>query len=269
MKKIEAIVRPSRIDAVKDALHTLGVRGMTVWEVKGFGRQRGHREVYRGTEVAVEFVPKVKLEVVVTEEHYESAIEAIVRAGRTGTIGDGKIFVSPVEDAVRIRTGDRGWIDEEGFLHITGRFKDEYKLANGKYVHPEGIENEVKLLRYVLNVMPEEIWFWTSKLLDDEINSKSLDALAMLSGATHLNSTDAQHHSIQSAAGDFWPKVRERMKTKAIQLYRLDHHETQKEPTAKELKKAGYMKIANATTVPRYSARSVAAAANSVPTQFR
>jgi nitrogen regulatory protein P-II 1 len=108
MKKIEAIVKPSRIDAVKDALHILGVRGMTVWDVKGFGRQRGHREVYRGAEVEVDFVPKVKLEVVVTEEHYESAIQAIITAGRTGAIGDGKIFVSPVEAAVRIRTGDRG-----------------------------------------------------------------------------------------------------------------------------------------------------------------
>jgi hypothetical protein len=106
---------------------------------------------------------------------------------------------------------------------------------------PEEIE---KGARYVLNVMPEEIWFWTSKLLDDEINSKALDALAILSGATHLNSTNAKHHSMQSTTGEFWPKVRECMKTKALQLYRLDHPETQEEPSTKELKKAGYMKIA-------------------------
>ena len=107
---------------------------------------------------------------------------------------------------------------------------------------PEEIE---KGTRYVLNVMPEEIWFWTSKLLDDEINSKALDALAILSGATHLGANgETTHHSEHPATGAFWPKVREHMKTKALQLYRLDHPETQEEPSTKELKKAGYMKIA-------------------------
>jgi len=108
MRKIEAVIRPSRLEAVKQALHKVGVRGMTVWEVRGFGRQRGHREVYRGAEVEVTFVPKAKVEVVVTDEHYEPAVQAIVLNGRTGDVGDGKIFVSPVEDVVRIRTGERG-----------------------------------------------------------------------------------------------------------------------------------------------------------------
>jgi nitrogen regulatory protein P-II 1 len=108
MKKLEAIVRPHLLEAVKDSLQTLGVQGMTISEIKGFGRQKGHTEVYRGSEYKVEFVPKVKIEVVVDDEIVEGAIEAIIKTARTGNFGDGKIFVFPVDEAVRIRTGEHG-----------------------------------------------------------------------------------------------------------------------------------------------------------------
>ncbi len=108
MKRIQAIIKPSKLEAVKEALHKAGVHGMTVWEVKGFGRQRGHREVYRGSEREVEFVPKTVVEVVVRDGMVENVIDAVMRAARTGNIGDGKIFVSDLEDVVRIRTGERG-----------------------------------------------------------------------------------------------------------------------------------------------------------------
>lgn len=108
MKKIEAIVKPFKLDEVRDALMEVGIRGMTVTEVKGFGRTGGKREVYRGSAYVVDFVPKVRLEVVLTDELVEQAIEAITQAARTGRIGDGKIFVSEVQEAVRIRTGERG-----------------------------------------------------------------------------------------------------------------------------------------------------------------
>jgi len=108
VKKIEAIIKPFKIDDVKDALHDIGVSGLTVSEVKGFGRQKGHTELYRGAEYVIDFLPKVKIEVVVESDMAERAIEAIENAARTGRIGDGKIFVSPVEQAVRIRTGDKG-----------------------------------------------------------------------------------------------------------------------------------------------------------------
>lgn len=108
MKKIEAIIRPHLLESVKDSLQTLGVAGMTLSEVKGFGRQKGHTEVYRGSEYKVEFVPKVKIEVVVDDELVEGAIEAIIKTARTGKFGDGKIFVFPVEEAIRIRTGEHG-----------------------------------------------------------------------------------------------------------------------------------------------------------------
>src|SRR4029434_1614166 len=108
MKKIEAIVRPHLLEGVKDALQTLGVQGMTISEVKGFGRQKGHTEVYRGSEYKVEFIPKVKIEVVVDDELIESAVDAIIKTARTGKLVDGKIFVFPVEEAVRIRTGEHG-----------------------------------------------------------------------------------------------------------------------------------------------------------------
>jgi len=108
MKKIEAIIRPHLLESVKDALQTLGVQGMTISEVKGFGRQKGHTEVYRGSEYKVEFVPKVKIEVVLDDELLERAIDAVAKAARTGKFGDGKIFVFPVEEAIRIRTGEHG-----------------------------------------------------------------------------------------------------------------------------------------------------------------
>lgn len=108
MKKIEAIIKPFKLEEVKEALASVGIQGLTVTEVKGFGRQKGHKELYRGAEYVVEFLPKVKLEVVVTDDKVESTIEAIVKAASTGRIGDGKIFVSPLEEAIRIRTGESG-----------------------------------------------------------------------------------------------------------------------------------------------------------------
>jgi nitrogen regulatory protein P-II 1 len=108
MKKIEAIIRPHLLESVKDALQALGVQGMTISEVKGFGRQKGHTEVYRGSEYKVEFVPKVKIEVVVDDELVESSVEAVIKTARTGKFGDGKIFVFPVDEAIRIRTGEHG-----------------------------------------------------------------------------------------------------------------------------------------------------------------
>ncbi|MBS2028913.1 MAG: P-II family nitrogen regulator [Deltaproteobacteria bacterium] len=108
MKKIEAIIKPFKLDEVKDALHEVGITGLTVTEVKGFGRQKGHTELYRGAEYQVDFLPKVKIEVVVDDERVNAVVEAIERSARTGKIGDGKIFVSTVEEVVRIRTGERG-----------------------------------------------------------------------------------------------------------------------------------------------------------------
>lgn len=108
MKKIEAIIKPFKLDDVKEALHEVGVQGMTVVEAKGFGRQRGHTELYRGAEYVVDFLPKLKVEAVVADAGVQSAIEAITKAAQTGKIGDGKIFVSDVGEAVRIRTGETG-----------------------------------------------------------------------------------------------------------------------------------------------------------------
>ena len=108
MKKIEAIIKPFRLDNVKEALGEIGIRGMTVMEVKGHGRQKGHTEIYRGAEYVVDFIPKVKIEVVADSAQVDAVIEAIVGAAKTGKIGDGKIFVTQVEDAIRIRTGERG-----------------------------------------------------------------------------------------------------------------------------------------------------------------
>ena len=107
MKKVEAIIRPQVLENVKDALQSLGMHGMTISEVRGFGRQKGHTEIYRGSEYKVDFVPKVKVELVLDDEILESVVEAIVKTARTGKFGDGKIFVSPVDEAVRIRTGER------------------------------------------------------------------------------------------------------------------------------------------------------------------
>jgi nitrogen regulatory protein PII len=108
MKKIEAIIKPFKLEEVKDALAEMGVEGMTVTEVKGFGRQKGHTEIYRGSEYTVDFLPKVKVEIVVTDETAERAVSTIVAAAKTGKIGDGKVFVLPVETAVRIRTEETG-----------------------------------------------------------------------------------------------------------------------------------------------------------------
>jgi len=108
MKKIEAIIKPFKLDEVKEALADVGVLGLTVTEVKGFGRQKGHTELYRGAEYVVDFLPKVKIEVVLTDEMVPKALEAIERSAKTGRIGDGKIFVTSVDEVVRIRTGERG-----------------------------------------------------------------------------------------------------------------------------------------------------------------
>jgi len=108
MKKIEAVIKPFKLDEVRDALAEVGVEGMTVSEVKGFGRQKGHTEIYRGSEYTVDFLPKIKLEVVVADENVEASTGAITKAANTGKIGDGKIFVSNVEDAIRIRTEEKG-----------------------------------------------------------------------------------------------------------------------------------------------------------------
>jgi nitrogen regulatory protein P-II 1 len=108
MKKVEAIIKPFKLDEVKEALHEVGVQGITVTEAKGFGRQKGHTELYRGAEYVVDFLPKVKIEIVLMPEQVDAAVEAILKAARTGRIGDGKIFVLDIEEAIRIRTGERG-----------------------------------------------------------------------------------------------------------------------------------------------------------------
>lgn len=110
MKKIEAIIKPFKLDEVKDALQEAGIQGMTVTEVRGFGRQKGHTEIYRGAEYKVDFLPKVKIEVVIEDDQVEAVISALQQAAHTGRIGDGKIFVMPVENVVRIRTGEQGKI---------------------------------------------------------------------------------------------------------------------------------------------------------------
>ena len=108
MKKIEAIIKPFKLEEVKDALGEIGIEGMTITEVKGFGRQKGHTEIYRGSEYTVDFLPKIKIEVVLGDELLENAVATIVKAAKTGKIGDGKVFVSPVEEAIRIRTEEKG-----------------------------------------------------------------------------------------------------------------------------------------------------------------
>jgi len=108
MKKIEAIIKPFKLEEVKDALAEVGVEGMTVSEVKGFGRQKGHTEIYRGSEYTVDFLPKIKIEIVISDEHLDAAVAAIVKSAKTGKIGDGKVFVSNIEEAIRIRTDEKG-----------------------------------------------------------------------------------------------------------------------------------------------------------------
>ncbi len=108
MKKVEAIIKPFKLEEVKEALAEIGVQGMTVTEVKGFGRQKGHTEIYRGSEYTVDFLPKVKIEVVIDDENVQTSLDAITKAANTGKIGDGKVFISSVEEAIRIRTGETG-----------------------------------------------------------------------------------------------------------------------------------------------------------------
>ncbi len=108
MKKIEAIIKPFKLDEVKEALQEVGIQGLTVTEVKGFGRQKGHTELYRGAEYVVDFLPKIKLEVIVNDSDVQKVVEAIAKAAKTGRIGDGKIFIHPVEEVIRIRTGETG-----------------------------------------------------------------------------------------------------------------------------------------------------------------
>ena len=108
MKKIEAVIKPFKLDEVKDALNEIGIQGMTVTEVKGFGRQKGHTELYRGAEYVIDFIPKIKIEIVITDELATKVVDAIEKAAKTGKIGDGKIFIYSIEDVIRIRTGERG-----------------------------------------------------------------------------------------------------------------------------------------------------------------
>ncbi|MCL4476837.1 MAG: P-II family nitrogen regulator [Nitrospirae bacterium] len=108
MKKVEAIVKPFKLDEVKDALNEIGIQGMTVTEVKGFGRQKGHTELYRGAEYVIDFIPKIKIEIVTSDGLAEKVVDTIEKVAKTGKIGDGKIFVYPIEDVIRIRTGERG-----------------------------------------------------------------------------------------------------------------------------------------------------------------
>ena len=108
MKKIEAIIKPFKLDDVKEALNEIGIQGMTISEVKGYGRQKGHKEIYRGAEYVVDFIPKVKIEIVVPAEDVEKVMDTICQAANTGKLGDGKIFVVPVGDAIRVRTGEKG-----------------------------------------------------------------------------------------------------------------------------------------------------------------
>ena len=108
MKKIEAIIKPFKLDEVKEALNSIGIQGMTISEVKGYGRQKGHKEIYRGAEYVVDFIPKVKLEIVVARDQADQVVDTIREAAQTGKIGDGKVFVSTIEEAIRVRTGEKG-----------------------------------------------------------------------------------------------------------------------------------------------------------------
>ncbi|MDD2388284.1 MAG: P-II family nitrogen regulator [Desulfobacterales bacterium] len=108
MKKIEAIIKPFKLDDVKEALNEIGIQGMTITEVKGYGRQKGHKEIYRGAEYIVDFIPKIKIEIIVESEMIDRVLETIRKASKTGKLGDGKIFVTPVEEVIRVRTGEKG-----------------------------------------------------------------------------------------------------------------------------------------------------------------
>lgn len=108
MKKIEAIIKPFKLDDVKEALNEIGIKGMTITEVKGYGRQKGHKEIYRGAEYVVDFIPKTKIEIIVSTDQVEQVVETIQKSAKTGKLGDGKIFITPIENAVRVRTGETG-----------------------------------------------------------------------------------------------------------------------------------------------------------------
>ena len=108
MKKIEVIIKPFKLDDVKEALNAIGIQGMTITEVKGYGRQKGHKEIYRGAEYVVDFVSKIKIEIIIPSEMTEKTVEAILKSAKTGSVGDGKIFISPIEQAIRVRTGESG-----------------------------------------------------------------------------------------------------------------------------------------------------------------
>ncbi|MFO8083140.1 MAG: P-II family nitrogen regulator [Desulfobacterales bacterium] len=108
MKKIEAIIKPFKLDEVKEALNEIGIKGMTITEVKGYGRQKGHKEIYRGAEYVVDFIPKTKIEIIVSTDQVEQVVETIQKSAKTGKLGDGKIFITPIENAVRVRTGETG-----------------------------------------------------------------------------------------------------------------------------------------------------------------
>jgi nitrogen regulatory protein P-II 1 len=108
MKKIEAIIKPFKLDDVKEALNEIGIKGMTITEVKGYGRQKGHKEIYRGAEYVVDFIPKTKIEIIVSADQVEQVVETIQKSAKTGKLGDGKIFITPIENAVRVRTGETG-----------------------------------------------------------------------------------------------------------------------------------------------------------------
>ena len=132
MKKVEAIIKPFKLDEVKEALHEVGIKGITVTEAKGFGRQKGHTELYRGAEYVVDFLPKVNIEVVMEEALVERAVEAIMQAAHTGRIGDGKIFVSTIDEAIRIRTGERG---PDAIAATFAEFNQSTEQYDGR--HPE------------------------------------------------------------------------------------------------------------------------------------
>ena len=131
MKKIEAIIKPFKLDEVKNSLALIGIQGLTVYEAKGFGRQKGHTELYRGAEYVVDFLPKVKIEIIVDDELLESAIDCIEQSAKTGRIGDGKIFVSSIEQAIRIRTGEKGNDEKKKKMEYLRNVR--YKNNNGYY----------------------------------------------------------------------------------------------------------------------------------------
>ena len=148
MKKIEAVIKPFKLDEVKEALHEVGLQGITVVEAKGFGRQKGHTELYRGAEYVVDFLPKVKIEVVCEDAVVERAVEAIINSARTGRIGDGKIFISSVEEVIRIRTGERGEdADLSATTPIQPRREFRFRPTGGNDVERAASTDRVRMVR--------------------------------------------------------------------------------------------------------------------------